>query len=249
VLHGVPMTDRDGPGLQPGPTVAARSGTAGPAARPGSRRRPRGPADQRLPVRPRPPAARRRWPGRRPPPGVEQRLGGALTDDQVPIGRRGVDGGHPAPRLVHGQAIQARGDHQVAGVLVPALRTLLGTQPLSMMDLFACAVVSVHERPAECDDSRRLRVRSVEAAVRQRAVMTRPDNQITAVPRPVGTGQAEVGDPAEPQVVDGAQDPRWRTRQSRAVSPADDGVTRQVGPRCSPSAGVGQSPAKLQSDN
>jgi Ca2+-transporting ATPase len=52
---------------------------------------------------------------------------------------RGERDGNPALLV----AVAVSAVLQVAGVLVPALRTLLGTQPLSMMDLLMCAAISV----------------------------------------------------------------------------------------------------------
>ena len=48
----------------------------------------------------------------------------------------------------------------------------------------------------------------VVATVRQRPVVSRADDEVLAPLTTVGTGDAEVRDPAEPHVVDRAQDPR-----------------------------------------
>ena len=74
-------------------------------------------------------------------------------------------------------------------------------------------VVVDHERPAQHAHACRARVRDVEAAVGQRAVIARSDDQVPAALAPVRARQAEVGDPPEPHVVDRAQDPRRRAER------------------------------------
>ena len=55
----------------------------------------------------------------------------------------------------------------------------------------------------------------VVPAVGQRAVVARADDQVAAAFAPVGAGQADVGDPPEPHVVDRAEEPRRGTERGQ----------------------------------
>ncbi len=53
-------------------------------------------------------------------------------------------------------------------------------------------------------------MKDVEAALGQGTVIARTDDQIPRAGAAIGSGQADVGDPLEPHVIDGAEDPGRR---------------------------------------
>ncbi len=88
-------------------------------------------------------------------------------------------------------------------------------------------IVVDHERPPEEGGAGRADVGHEVSVVGQRSLVPRPDEQVAAALRPVGARQPEVGDPAEPHVVDGAEDPGRRPEgghvdHHRAVGQVDE---------------------------
>ena len=70
-------------------------------------------------------------------------------------------------------------------------------------------VVVDHEPAADQCHSCGAGMEDVVAAVGQRAVIARADDQVAATFSPIGAGQADVGDPSEPHVIDRAEESRW----------------------------------------
>ena len=77
-------------------------------------------------------------------------------------------------------------------------------------------VVVDHERPPDQRRAGRADMGDVKAAVGQRPVIARAHQQVLAALAAIGSGQADVGDPPEPHVVDRPED-RARRRHHRNV--------------------------------
>ena len=90
-------------------------------------------------------------------------------------------------------------------------------------------IVVDHERPADQGHACRAGMGDVEAAVGQRPVVAGPDDQVPAALAAIRAGQADVGDPAEPHVVDRAEDARRRpiAGTSITIGPSDRSTNPQ----------------------
>ena len=142
-----------------------------------------------------------------------------LIASPVPSTKRGLCGrGQLAERALPGQVAADAAAEATGGVGVD-LQLLL--DPVDGRG-GVVALVLVDERAAEQEHVVGARVADVEAALGQRPVVARGDQQVGAALAAVRAGQAEVGDPAEPHVVDEAQGVGRGLQHQRALGQVEE---------------------------